>query len=66
MGSLQGGMGVCPTVGFAGHQVASLAGSVSERRRDAPTTLGFGALGQWGGEECMLWALQFAFFVLAR
>lgn len=46
-----------PAVGFGGHQAVSLAGSVSARRRDAPTALGFGAVGQWGGEELMVWRL---------
>jgi len=50
-------MGVRPPVGFSGHQAVSLAGSVSERRRDAPTALGFGAVEQWDGEELMLWRL---------
>lgn len=55
MGSLRGGMGVHPAVGFESHQVGSWAGSVSERRRGAPMAMGFGVVEPWRGEELMVW-----------
>jgi hypothetical protein len=54
MGSLRGGMGIPPTVGFGKRQVRSPAGSVSERRKGAPLAMGFGKVGEWGGEEFMV------------
>lgn len=56
MGSLQGGMGVHPTVGFKRHHVGSLAGSMSECHKGAPMAMGFGAVELWRGEEFIVWA----------